>query len=1020
MRLTTLLALALGTQMTLVGCALFPPPDDNGDFSFVRQVVPMVLGRKAKGAAEVKLLADLIPKVGRDGVVGVLMEQPEFVRYWTDAIVDHLQLQRDGNRAQDPACFGDPLRTTLVTRDLADHVRTQSPNDPAPGGDFNMIDLIESAIMADDLSAIYQAYPIPLTARIWWGADQNKRQDIATAFNHTMVNRQVDCLQCHNSRWSCSGLMQCTAVQGPLWNRTHPIPLALEDALYGLPNPSLQGFANLFRQDQLSDDPGSSTNTAISPWGMTSGTKTCGKMLTTLPVDPTPISNLDAVFAGEVGKQVGLINIVTKFKTGSEDLKAHGLTGVVPSGGGLPEVPATQLDRGYAYMVALTITENIWQQLMGEKLTIVNYFPRNPDERDTLRTLTNVFIGSGFSLKDLIATITTNRLFNRRAPDVASGTTSHRLKMIFDPWVEHDPRLGPDPDPRVHNNSQGDLVHRYSPNNLLRSVEAALGWPGPKRFPHPTDYPNSQLVKAIGQYTSDYEPGLPTMSFQGLLNWESQHGVCQKPVGVTTDWIDRLIDSAVPAFNAANSINRATLKDVVLTMKDWLIGEQTLSSVNRINGNSDEERALALLFGVSTNTFGVIDTPTNAVPFLKEKARRYCGVLLESPRFMLAGIEPSTGMTPPRLRVCNGTPCTYAEMCAVYGATLAATGTTINCHDNSIDLTIANDPFCTQAFCMPVSSNAARSCERNPRNCNVGPLTLRIREARACGSAGCGPDWIDSRKPLMFAMLAEGTRVASVRNAEIKPIDATGYRPLRQGEVLPAGAVLRLPPDAVLDTRADRRIFATPATGLPSKFTRNQRPIDRELIAGVERGSPDAVAALLNRGANVNTRDRFGETPLMKAAAAGNPAIVELLLRRGADLAARDARDFTAADAAAARKQAPIVALLAKRGLLAKSERERAQAPTPVAEPSFVLVVGNNPPPIDRTRLTPFAAWQLGESGELGPKMLTEPERRTVLEQIKTRRARETVRHTVQEAEAERRRYMREDFAKEHPHLVKK
>jgi hypothetical protein len=904
-----ILALTLGISVALGGCALFPPADDNEDYSFFRQAVPKLLGRQAKGADEVKLLADLVPLVGRDGVLRMLMEQPEFTAHWTNVMLDILQVQRDGVfREQDPACFGDRVRTAAATPNLADHVRSQAPDVAAPGGDFNMIDLIESALVLDDLSPIYRAYPIPLTYKIAWGSEAAKRGDAAYAFNHAMLNRQIDCLECHNSRYSRSG--------SSAWNRHHPIRFALEKAVYGSNDvPVRETFYNVFRQDQLVDDT-ANNNTAVHPWGMTSATGACGKILMSLPTDPN--SSISTFFAGATGNQVGLIDVVTKLKTGSEALKLSGMTGVIPSGGGLPEVPAAQLDRAYAYMVALTITDNVWEQLMGEKLTIINYFPRNADQLDALKFLTEAaFIGTGYSLKDLIATIMVGNLFNRRAPDLAAGATPYRLKMIFDPWAEKDPRdLLQPAAPENQNNGQGDMVHRYAPTTLLRSAASALDWPGPKRFPNATDYPNSSLVKAIGQYTSDFQPGTRAVTFQGLLTWESQQGVCENknPIVQATgqpgpDWIDRLIDTGIPAFNNNNPLDRLKLRDLVLTMKDWIIGEQTISSANTIAGNSDEERALAALFGVSTNSFGVINTPTNGVPFLKDKARRYCGALLLSPRFMLAGIEPSTGMNPPRLRVCNGSPCTYLEMCTVYRDTLATMGITITCHDGSVtEFRVATDPdgLCPQAFCVPVSSNSARFCERNARSCDLGPMTLRAREQRHCGARGCGPSWFDTRKPAMFIMQAEGAAVRAAQNVQVKPQDATAYRALRQGEALRAGDVLRLPPGGVFEARADRRVFASPKTGMPSKFTRNQAPIDRDLITAVERGS-DSVAGLLDKGANIHTRDRFGETPLMKAAAAGNAAMVELLLRRGAELSAQDARGFTAADAAAARKQSAVV-----------------------------------------------------------------------------------------------------------------
>ena len=153
------------------GCMPVPPNDDNGDISFARQAPQILLGRKAKGHDEVQLLRDLTVLLGREAVVRLLMEQPEFTSHWTDTIIDDLRMQRDGDRRQSPACFGDALRSN-VSPALADFVTASAPSVVAPGGAFNMADLIASAIAADDLSAVLRAYPIPLAARAPFGNDQ--------------------------------------------------------------------------------------------------------------------------------------------------------------------------------------------------------------------------------------------------------------------------------------------------------------------------------------------------------------------------------------------------------------------------------------------------------------------------------------------------------------------------------------------------------------------------------------------------------------------------------------------------------------------------------------------------------------------------------------------------------------------------------------------------------------------------------------------------------------------------------
>ncbi len=526
-----------------------------------------------------------------------------------------------------------------------------------------------------------------------------------------MLNHQLDCFACHNSVFS--------TTNGGGWDRTHAIPLQLEAAVYGNnffdPVDTKAKTYGVFRGDQLS---GAMT---VAPWGMIDQ---CGAIRTSL----TDLPAIDSFFAGASGNQLGLIDVVTKFKTGSDALKTSGVSRTsVP--GQNPTVPG---DQGYAFMVATTIAENVWEQLHGEKLTIANYYPRDRQQRNMLWNLSEfVLIPNDYSLMDVIARIMTGKFFNRTGPDVGGGTTPYRLPMILDPWVQKDPRLpDPTPDPKEHNNGQGELVHRYSPRSLFNSVAAALDWPGPKRFPD-TSYPSSALVKAMGQYTSDAEQGTRGVDFQGLLSWEAQHGVCQKPDGVTTDWVDRLITS-IPAFDAANPAFPLTVADLVATMKDWLIGEQSISAVAPVSSDPavpvlSEQSALFGLFGVPLNSTAA------SVVGLQSKARQLCGVLLQSPRFMLAGLEPTTGLAPPRHRVCNSTPCTYAEMCSAYRTTLATMGHYIACGNHVVQpgeppLRVSDLDRKRNRKSPPIAGFLEVSGKsRGSKECVVGPGGLEVR-----------------------------------------------------------------------------------------------------------------------------------------------------------------------------------------------------------------------------------------------------------------------------------------------------
>lgn len=66
--------------------------------------------------------------------------------------------------------------------------------------------------------------------------------------------------------------------------------------------------------------------------------------------------------------------------------------------------------------------------------------------------------------------------------------------------------------------------------------------------------------------------------------------------------------------------------------------------------------------------------------------------------------------------------------------------------------------------------------------------------------------------------------------------------------------------------------------------------LDAQLMAAAQMSDPTAVARLLTQGANIEAKDRNGNTPLMLAASAGRTAVVRVLLSKGADTwAANDA-----------------------------------------------------------------------------------------------------------------------------------
>lgn len=67
-----------------------------------------------------------------------------------------------------------------------------------------------------------------------------------------------------------------------------------------------------------------------------------------------------------------------------------------------------------------------------------------------------------------------------------------------------------------------------------------------------------------------------------------------------------------------------------------------------------------------------------------------------------------------------------------------------------------------------------------------------------------------------------------------------------------------------------------------------KQQLNDQMWEAVRRGDAAAVTALLDKGADVNAKFRYGATALFKAAERGNAEIVKILLARGADATVRD------------------------------------------------------------------------------------------------------------------------------------
>ena len=89
--------------------------------------------------------------------------------------------------------------------------------------------------------------------------------------------------------------------------------------------------------------------------------------------------------------------------------------------------------------------------------------------------------------------------------------------------------------------------------------------------------------------------------------------------------------------------------------------------------------------------------------------------------------------------------------------------------------------------------------------------------------------------------------------------------------------------------------------------------LDEEMISAAQDGNTDTVKALLAKGADVNAKDKLGNTALFCAVKSGNIETVQALLAKGADVNAKNIiGEPPLVWAAKNGHTAPVQALLAK------------------------------------------------------------------------------------------------------------
>jgi hypothetical protein len=699
----------------------------SSDQAFVRRAILGVLGRRAYSQAEVNVYSQIIAQIdladglsdeqklakpeselrhSRAVVLEALFKQPAYAKRWSDLYRDYIRVQRIEELANKD-CFAAPLSEDPAA--AAAYVRDQPASAPGTGNTpFNMHDVIAGSMALDDMTPIYTANLFAMLTKTYLGANAlpaalelTRRRDFGAWFDASYLHRDTVCLNCHNSEFSV------TQNADPKLNRHFPVPALLEKSLFGDSTgpKTFGGYEGGDREhaplrfdsfvNSCSDEPHTQAQaeeefynpgcaspdepihycsteavceTAFSkmgrsqPWGWA---QSCGRYLSADQV-PSDIAAVEAKFGNVTGLRSSPWGLANSLRAGFEKLRGGSLD-VDPATGEVPDP-----DEAFAYLVAMTISENVWLEIVGTPLTIPTRFPRNAAARDQLAYLANTFIKSGFSNQKLLEAIYASPYLNMAAPNSGCGE-AFSAPAVFDPWVIADQ------DPVKHKNSAADGVVSLTTRTAASALYAALGWARPERTAFPDTYtlsdddPEAPIIRSerqfeseVGFYLKSSEPGFRGFDFQARLGWENRFATCSKLAGEEApDFVDQLAASV-------GSAGKGTARDLVMALKDRMIGQASIDELK-------EKPALEAVLGTT------LDTDASTIPALPAGLRKVCGVIASSAQFLLMGIPPADATAVPKL---TPTTASYAGVCTSV-ASAGLTHATLTCNaDSTLTVTV--------------------------------------------------------------------------------------------------------------------------------------------------------------------------------------------------------------------------------------------------------------------------------------------------------------------------------------------
>lgn len=705
---------------------------DAGDEAWVKRVLPFIQGRRAEGMREVRILASAVQQLdamdldGRYLVAKALASGDLYIERWKTYFFERLRVSRSGDR-RNYFCYG---RTTDLATDpdLAAAIRDSDPRDPPAFEEFTMADVMYSSLYLDDVSPAFRAdtfarMAAPVTAGNVTPEELEitNRTTYGKLFEGVHLGRTTECLQCHTTRESVTWAADVDD------NRHWPVrPDAhFEHAAYGefdmsapLEDPDVHA---LFRHAGFVDYSWCQNGCTlaardaapgIEPWGLEGN---CGIFRTDhVQGDGIGLNN-EPYMAGEFpdGSLATIFDLDPRVRDGLDALASDG---VDASGGALGN-PNVAL----AFLLAMNTADDMWREAQGYRLTVANHFPRNTRQQEILQALTEAFYSSHYSPRELIAAIVTHPYYNQAPPSECGASSPYHLAAVYDPFTKGAT------DPQQRGNGVGDMLHRHSAFVLLDSTAQALWWEKPERFGPATEGaylpvhlppgspdvaayiphidpdtgqnlqccgagycggevcddapPNVDFLRDTGIFLNDSEAGFNGVDFNGLLHWEDEvaggedpqlGGDCTGPLGgscADTDWVAQL------ALEAGDT-PEALMWDLAVAIKDRLIaepsiyGDAEIAAIEGVMGESLDDTVASV---------GVADA--------EAAARRYVGLVLNTPQYMLDGIvsrDQQPDMDP--VLVVNGT--TSGWVCQYFADLAAASpdwsGLSVSCGGDSI------------------------------------------------------------------------------------------------------------------------------------------------------------------------------------------------------------------------------------------------------------------------------------------------------------------------------------------------